>query len=130
MIVISETENDDRLLETLKETLLIKSPEKVQWTFLSRVEAVFLDWWGTNDVGQQLDDMDDDEETRELGLLWDSLTEAEQVDVMKRLKCHVYTDDYYLTGNQAIAENLELAITAILQQRESVNQEVRKGGVL
>lgn len=130
MIVISETENDDRLLETLKETLLIKSPEKVQWTFLSRVEAVFLDWWGTNDVGQQLDDMDEDNESGELGLLWDSLTEAEQIDVMKRLKCHVYTDDYYQTGNQAIAENLELAIISILQQRESVNQEVSKGGAL
>jgi len=130
MIVISETENDDRLLETLKETLLKESPEKVQWTFLSRVEAVFLDWWGTSDVGQKLDYMDDDDESRELGQLWDSLTEAEQIDVMKRLKSHVYTDDYYLSGNQAIAENLEFAIMATLQQRESVNQEVTKGGTL
>ena len=130
MLVISETENDDRLLEELKETLPKENPEKVQWTFLTRIEAVILDWWGKNDVDQHLGDMDDDEETRELSLLWDSLTEAEQVDAMKRLKDHVFTDDYYLTGNQAIVENLELAIMAILQQRESVTQEVRKGGAI
>ena len=128
MIVISETENDDRLLETLKETLLKDSPEKVQWTFLSRVEAVFLDWWGTNDVGQQLDDMDDDDDTREIGPLWDSLSDDEQIDVMKRLKTHVFDDDYYLSGNHAIVENLELAIAHILQQRESDSKETSKGG--
>jgi len=126
MILISETANDDRLLEFLKETLPKESPEKVHWTFLSRVEAVFLDWWGTNDIGHQLDDMDDDDESREISLLWESLTEDEQIDVMKRLKTHVFDDDYYLSGNHAIVENLELAVTTILRQRESVSKETRK----